>query len=942
MAILFDLNRRIFTLNTRNTTYQMKTDEHGYLLHVYYGTRVHGSMDYLITYADRGFSGNPYVAGGDRSYSLDALPQEYPSIGTGDYRNCALNIQNTDGTECCCLTYVNHEIKNGKYSLKGLPSVWAEDDEAQTLEILLRDEVSGVEVRLLYGVLEHEDIITRAVVIKNGGKETVSIKKVQSACLDFVNGDFDVIKFYGKHAMERCVDRTSLGHGTQSFGSRRGTSSHQYNPGIIIAGRDATEDFGSCYGMLFMYSGNFLCEAERDQYNQTRVLMGLNEELFAYPLRSGECFTAPEVILSYSSQGLGKLSQQYHDCIRNHVCRGRYAHAKRPIIINSWEAAYFDFTGDMIVELAKQAAELGIDMVVMDDGWFGMRNDDNSSLGDWFVNEQKLGGTLTQLIERVNAQGVRFGIWIEPEMVSEDSELYRKHPDWTVTIDGREPIRSRNQLVLDFSRAEVRNEIFDRICAVLDQGNIEYVKWDMNRSISDVYASHVTYDYVIGLYDFLDRLTAQYPQILIEGCSGGGGRFDAAMMYYTPQIWCSDNTDAINRTRIQYGTSFFYPVSVVGSHVSAVPNHQTGRVTNLHTRGVTAMTGSFGYELNPALLSDEEKAEVREQLAAYRKNEMLIREGAYYRLSNPFSDDMAAWMFLSEEGQVLVSVVRLYVEANPAASYLKLKGLRPEAFYLEENSGAVYSGAALMAAGIVIPAAKQEYASWQLEFREMREAAELYEAIRRQTGKGTDGKTVISLYGCSGSGKTTMASALQQYFLGEGICCCVVSGDNYPRRIPKQNDDERMRIYRERGADGLREYLGTPQEIEFEKINQVISEFKAGNSLVEIKKMGRQEGEISFEKADMSDVTVMIIEWTHGGSNYLRGVDCPVYIESTPQETKQRRIKRGRDENAANDFISMVVDIEQEKLVLQSKNAKIILGRDGKIYEQQTDVQRIS
>lgn len=716
MAITFNETTRIFTLTTAHTTYQMQADAQGYLLHLYYGARTAGEMDYLLNYGDRGFSGNPNSAGSDRTYSLDALPQEYPSLGTGDFRNYALNIENADGSQCCNPVYITHEIAAGKYTLKGLPFVRAEENEAETLKIILEDPVTKVELHLLYGVLEKEDIITRSVIIKNAGKAPVTVKKAQSACLDFLHGDYDLIKFYGRHAMERNMERMPVSHESTRIGSRRGTSSHQYNPGVILAGKNTNEDSGSCYGMLFVYSGNFLVEAEKDQYDQTRIQMGLTDELFAYPLEAGAEFIAPEVILSYTNKGLSRLSQQYHRCIMNHICQGKYVHANRPVLINSWEAAYFDFTGDTIVELAKEAKALGIDMVVMDDGWFGKRNDDNSSLGDWYVNEEKLGGTLTKLIERVNAEGVKFGIWIEPEMVSEDSDLYREHPEWAITIPGRKPVRSRNQLVLDFSRKEVRDEIFKRICAVLDQGNVEYIKWDMNRSLADIYASNVTYDYVLGVYDFLEKLTNRYPDILIEGCSGGGGRFDAGMLYYTPQIWCSDNTDAINRTRIQYGTSFFYPVAAMGSHVSAVPNHQTGRVTSMHTRGVAAMSGTFGYELNPALLNAKEKAEIRAQLAQYREYQELIREGDYYRLSNPFQDNFAAWMVVSDDrSKALVSVIRLTAEANPPAAYVTLKGMEEDAFYREKTTGKVYPGAALMEAGILLPAAVSEYEAYQIE-----------------------------------------------------------------------------------------------------------------------------------------------------------------------------------------------------------------------------------
>lgn len=936
MAIIYNPNQRIFTLHTKHSTYQMQVDSLGYLLHLYYGAKNNSSMEYVLTYADRGFSGNPYAAGADRTYSLDALPQEFPTLGTGDYRNIALDIKNSRGIESTNLLYQKHEIRKGKYALPGLPAVWADEAEAQTLEIVLADENAGMEVHLLYGILEEADVITRSAVIRNIGTETVTIEKAAAACLDFVSGNYDVIRFYGKHAFERNVERTVLGHGTIAFGSRRGTSSHQYNPAVILTEQGTTEEAGNCYGMLMVYSGNFFCEAERDQYNQTRLLMGLNDELFSYPLAAGDTFTVPEVILSYSQNGLSALSQQYHNCIRNHVCRSKYVHMSRPVLINSWEAAYFDFTGETIVNLAKEAASLGIDMVVMDDGWFGKRDDDNSSLGDWYVNEKKLGGSLSELIRRVHEQGVKFGIWIEPEMVNEDSDLYRAHPDWAIQIPGRKPIRSRNQLLLDFSRKEVRDQVFEQICAVLDQGGIDYVKWDMNRSMADVYAGNLTYDYVLGVYDFMERLTSRYPDMLLEGCSGGGGRFDAGMLYYSPQIWCSDNTDAINRTRIQYGTSFFYPVSAMGAHVSAVPNHQTGRVTSFHTRGVTAMAGTFGYELNPALLSDEEKQQIREQIASYKKYERLINEGTYWRLSDPIHDEIAAWMSVSkEQDRALVSVVRLMAEANQAAVYVRLRGLKPEAVYLEEYSGKQYSGAALMHTGIVLPFFTHEYEAYQFSFVELTEALHLYEKVGAWCeDKQEHERLVISLFGGSGSGKTTIAGALQQYLLNDGIGCFLLGGDDYPHRIPKRNDEERLRIFEESGENGLRDYLGTPQEIDFDRINEVLADFHAGKNTITLRHMGREDGEIFSEETSFEGIRVLIVEWTHGGSEYLEGVDLPIFLESSPEETRERRIRRNRDANAASPFINMVVELEGEKLKRQRNRAKLIVGKDKKVYEQ--------
>ena len=723
MAIIYNPNKKIFTLHTAHTTYQMQVDPLGYLLHLYYGEKTNSSMDYVLTYADRGFSGNPYAAGMDRTYSLDALPQEYPSLGTGDYRNIALNIKNEKGVESADLLFKSYEIQSGKYQLQGLPAVWADENEAQTLEIVLADENAQVEVHLLYGVLEETDVITRSVRIKNMGTGQITIEKAAAACLDFVQGEFDVLRFYGKHAMERNLERTPLGHGTIAFGSRRGTSSHQYNPMMILAEKDTTEDHGGCYAMSFVYSGNFQGEVLKDQYNQTRMLLGVQEECFRYPLEAGETFYAPEVILSYTDQGMNRLSQNLHSCIRHHICRGKYKTEVRPVLVNSWEAAYFDFTGETLYNLAKEARSLGIDMLVLDDGWFGKRDDDNSGLGDWYVNEKKLGETLGGLVKRVNDLGVKFGIWIEPEMISEDSDLYREHPDWALTIPGRKPVRSRNQLVLDFSRKEVVDGIFGQISAVLDNANIEYVKWDMNRSLMDVFSvmtkdqGRVMYDYVLGLYDFLDRMVNRYPDLLIEGCSGGGGRFDAGMLYYTPQIWCSDNSDAIDRLRIQYGTSFGYPVSAMGAHVSAVPNHQTGRITPLHTRGVVAMSGTFGYELDLLKLTEEEKDEVRSQIGEFRKYAPLIQNGRYYRLTDPFKSEVCAWEIVgNSQEEVLLNVVMEEIHGNMTVNYVQLRGLDESALYKEQTTGRIYSGAALMHGGMPLPAEFGEYRAYQYHF----------------------------------------------------------------------------------------------------------------------------------------------------------------------------------------------------------------------------------
>lgn len=733
MAIQYQAKEQLFTIHTAHTTYQMKVDGYGYLLHLYYGKRIEGSMEYLLTYADRGFSGNPYEVDEDRTYSLDALPQEYPCQGTGDYRSPALVVKNPDGSYSSCLHYESFRIQEGKYSLPGLPAVYAgEADEAETLEVTLADTSCGLRVTLLYGVLPQLDIITRAVKIENCGDGMLKLIKAQTACLDFLYGEYDFIQFYGRHAMERNYQRTAVSHGSQVIGSRRGTSSHQYNPFVILAERDAGEDQGGCYGLSFVYSGPFKVEVEKDQFNQTRLSMGLQDDLFSYRMEKGDVFYGPEVVMSYSADGFAHLSHNFHRTYRYNLCRGKYKTEPRPVLINNWEATYFDFTGEQIYNIAKQAAELGVEMLVLDDGWFGKRDSDYSGLGDWVVNEKKLGGTLHDLVSRINELGLKFGIWVEPEMVSEDSDLYRAHPDWAMAIPGRKPVRGRSQLVLDFSRREVVDYIYDQISQVLDGANIEYVKWDMNRSISDIFSATaesvdqgaVLYKYMLGLYDFLERMNRNYPDLLIEGCSGGGGRFDAGMLYYTPQIWCSDNTDAIDRIRIQYGTSFGYPISAVGSHVSAVPNHQNGRVTSIETRGCVAMAGSFGYELDLNKITEEEKACVKEQIKEFRRFWNVIHNGDYYRLTSPFEGgEVASWMFVSPQAdEALLQAVTLEAHGNPITSYLRLKGLKPEAVYEDETTKKRYYGAALMAGGIPVPQLGGEYRAWNLHLKMVKES----------------------------------------------------------------------------------------------------------------------------------------------------------------------------------------------------------------------------
>lgn len=721
MAITVQENGRLFTINTKNTTYQMKADRYGVLLHLYYGRRTEGFMEYLLTYADRGYACNIYDTGRDRTYSLDFLPQEFPTSGTGDMRSPALILEYGNGIDACDLRFDHYTVRDGKYALKGLPAVYASEEEAQTLEIVMKDISGMAEVTLLYGVIPELDIITRSVLIRNTAEEEIRVEKVMSANLDQLTGNYDLITFYGRHTMERNFQRTPVAHMEQCIGSRRGTSSHQYNPMMILAEKETTETAGGCYAMQFVYSGGFSGNAGKDQYDQTRMQLGLMQEKFSYPLAPGEEFTAPEVIMSFSGTGLETLSHNLQDCIRKHVCRGKWRDQVRPVLLNSWEAYYMDFDGADILALAEQAVLLGMDMLVLDDGWFGKRNDDYAGLGDWYVNEEKLGGKMKELIYWVHRKGLKFGLWVEPEMVNEDSDLYREHPDWAMTIPGRNPVRGRHQLVLDFSRKEVVDAIFESICKVLDMGTVDYIKWDYNRSIVDVYShtakdqGKVLYDYILGLYDFLERLTQRYPDMLIEGCSGGGGRFDAGMLYYTPQIWCSDNTDAIDRLRIQYGTSFGYPASCVGSHVSICPNEQNGRVTPLATRGITAMSGTFGYELNPEVLSEEEKDEIRAQIRKRNEYAELIHFGSYYRLSDPFDGECSAWAFVSKDrSEALINHVNLEIHGNRPVTYVRMRGLESGAAYRDTESGKVYPADALMQVGLPMPAPFGDYGALQI------------------------------------------------------------------------------------------------------------------------------------------------------------------------------------------------------------------------------------
>ncbi|MCI9216493.1 MAG: alpha-galactosidase [Dorea sp.] len=726
MGIVFNDTAKTITLHTKNSSYQMKIGNLDYLLHLYYGPSICDTdMSYQIMQYDRGFSGNPYESRNSRTFSLDAQPQEFSTQQQGDFRTASIEVVNSDGSYSFHGKAVNHKITKGKYSLKSLPATFStENDTADSLEVTLLDNVSKVEVTLLYGVFEEADIITRAVKVKNLGDAPIHLKKIMSVCLDFLNGSgMDLVSLPGRYGQERQVERQHMNHHIHTIGSVRGSSSHQQNPFVILCDKDAAEDYGKCYGFSLMYSGNFLTEIELDQYDQLRLVMGIHPKQFVYELKPQEVFEGPEVVMAFSEHGFTGLSHLYHDFYRSNLCRSKFVtEVKRPVLINSWEAAFMDFDDVKLVNIAKAAKNMGVDLLVMDDGWFGKRDDDNSGLGDWFVNENKIKCGLHKLVEQITDLDMKFGIWFEPEMVSEDSDLYRAHPEWVMQIPGRHAVRSRNQLVLDMSRRDVQDYLIEKVNAILDDADIYYVKWDINRSLSDIWSNElpgerqgeVYHRYILGLYRVMDAIIKTHPDILFEGCSGGGGRYDAAMLHYYPQYWVSDNNNPIDRLRLHYGTSFVYPTCTMGAHIS-----DSGKFVPIETKAVVAMCGTFGYELDATHLNKKQQKVCRKQSNLFRKYYPIIFKGDYYRLTNPFElGNMTAWMHVSKnKREALLSVVVTNLTCNGPQEYIKAKGLKPDALYRVNNKDEVLSGSALMNAGLPIPREVPEYSAFQFYLR---------------------------------------------------------------------------------------------------------------------------------------------------------------------------------------------------------------------------------
>lgn len=685
MAI--NIKNQIFTLHTKNSTYQMKVDEQNMLIHTYYGNRTDDTdCSYLIRMADRGFSGNIPGTDRERVYSLDFLPQEFPVYGDGDYRVDCLKADLGSGVQDGMFFFDSYQVREGKYNIPGLPAFFSsEKSEGETLEIVLKDAVEEVYVHLLYGVFEELDIITRAAVVENRTEGDIQISRIMSACLDLGMGKYDLIHFYGKHAGERQMERNSLPHGITELRSTRGTSSHQHNPFVILADKDTTESTGECYSASFLYSGGFHAQAEVDQFNQTRLVIGIDDYDFSWKLKKGESFSTPEVCLTYSADGFSKLSQTLHQAIVSNLIRSCWKDRVRPILVNNWEATYFDFNEEKILTIAKKAKEAGVELFVLDDGWFGARNDDYRGLGDWYVNLEKLPDGISGLSKKVEELGLKFGLWVELEMVNKDSDLYRAHPDWIISAPNRFESHARHQNVLDFSRNEVVDYIYEMIAKVIRESSISYIKWDMNRYMSEPYSKgsapceqgKVMHKYILGVYDLYTRLTTEFPHILFESCASGGARFDPAMLYFAPQTWCSDDTDASERTKIQYGTSYVYPIVSMGSHVSAVPNHQMHRITPIETRANVAYFGTFGYELDLNLLSDAEIETVKKQIAFMKEHRELIQmDGDFYRLLSPFEGNETAWMVVSsDKTQAVAAFYQRLNKVNASWLRLKLDGL---------------------------------------------------------------------------------------------------------------------------------------------------------------------------------------------------------------------------------------------------------------------------
>lgn len=711
MSIKFHEQTRTFHLFNSQISYIMTVLPNQHMGQLYFGKRIHHKEDfsYLLETGYRPMTA--YVSEGDRSFSLEHTRQEYGVYGTTDFRSPAVEVLQANGSRLSDFRYQGHRITAGKPKLAGLPATYTESDqEAETLTLKLEDPVTGVVLELLYTIFAEGGIVARSARLRNQGREAVHLTRAMSLCLDLPDCGYEWIQFSGAWARERHMKVRRLEQGIQAVESRRGNSSHEHNPFIVLKRPHADEFQGEVLGFSLVYSGNFLAQAEVDTHDMTRVLLGISPGGFDWKMEPGECFQTPEAVVVYSDRGLNGMSQTFHRLYQRRLARGYWRDRARPILINNWEATYFDFTEDRLVEIAAKAKESGVELFVLDDGWFGQRNNDHAGLGDWVANPDRLAGGITGLAQRIEDMGMKFGLWFEPEMVNKDSDLYRAHPDWILETPGRSTSHGRNQYVLDFSQKEVVDCICGMMAKILGEAKVSYIKWDMNRSITECYSrvlppdrqGEVFHRYILGVYDLYERLTSRFPHVLFESCASGGGRFDPGMLYYAPQGWTSDNSDAVERLKIQYGTSYCYPLSSMGSHVSVVPNHQVFRNTPLKTRANVAFFGTFGYELDLNRLSPREQEMVKAQTAFMKEYRELLQFGTFYRLASPFEGNITCWMVVSEDQtQAVVGWYRVLSGVNLPFSRIRLQGLNPDFCYRNQETGALYYGDELMNLGLI-------------------------------------------------------------------------------------------------------------------------------------------------------------------------------------------------------------------------------------------------
>lgn len=706
--IIYNSDLRAFLLQGKDVSYAMYVGEAGFLQHLYFGKKLSQTdLQFLTAYHGNAVCAKTSDFNIDKAHEF--APTECGFYARGDYREPTIVVRRSDGAAMSRLRYVDFDLVDGAPLLEGLPCARS---GGQTLTVTLADDFSAVRVKLNYTVWDDSNVIARNTEIVNGEAADVTIERAFGFAIDLPTGDYKTLSLVGRWAQERIPQIEDIGHGTRRFQSMRGISSHEMNPFVGILKPDTTENTGDCYGVQLVYSGSFAITTERFDNKPLRVQGGINDIGFNWKLASGESFVTPQALLCFSSEGIGGMSRSYADFIRDRIVNPRFAYAKRPVVVNNWEATYFDFDTDKLFAIIDKAATLGVDTFVLDDGWFGKRDNDDSGLGDWFVNTKKLRGGLKPVIDRCKQNGLKFGLWFEPEMVSEDSDLYRTHPDWAVGKLGNEPSRSRNQLVLDMTRKEVVDYVFEAVSKVLVDSDISYVKWDMNRGVTEAYSMALSADkqgefyhrYTLGVYDLADRLTKAFPEVFFEGCASGGGRFDAGVLYYFPQIWTSDDTDAYERTKIQWGTATCYPQSAMSCHVSACPNHQTQRITPFNTRGVVASLGPNGYELDPTKLSEQEITQVKTQIADYEKVADLLLQGDSFRLCNPFSGNYFAQMIVAKDKRAAyLCGVRTHGVPCDYDNFVALTGLSEEFTYRIEELDVTASGTALTTIGVRLP-----------------------------------------------------------------------------------------------------------------------------------------------------------------------------------------------------------------------------------------------